>query len=97
MNTIDLSAIPDDLIGCGQAAAIAHVHASGIRRWVDAGRLRGWRRGSRTFVSAAEVRGLFKRIKPRRETQRERHERRTTAAVFDMQCDAVLRRAGIVK
>ena len=50
MNT-PAAIVPSDLIEARHAARIAKVHVSGIHRWVLKGKLRGWRRVGRLFVS----------------------------------------------
>ena len=63
-----LENLPSDLIESRHAARIAQCHLNSLYRWVNRGRLRGWRRCGRTFVSRGELMALFERI----ETQREK-------------------------
>ncbi len=56
------SAMPLDLIEAGEAASMAMVHVSGIRRWVKDGKLRGWRRAGRVFVSQSELAAMFQPV-----------------------------------
>jgi hypothetical protein len=90
METDDL---PDDLLTLAEAARLARASPSSVYRWTRTGRLRGWvRTGGVVFVSAAEVRGLFRAVRPPRQpgqrtldaAARREHERAVEA----------LRRAG---
>ena len=56
--------LPSDAINCGKAAKILRCHPSAVWRWVEGGRLPGWRVGNRLYVSEADVRGQIRRVKP---------------------------------
>ncbi len=55
-------ALPHDLIEARHASRIAQIHVSGIKRWVLKGKLRGWKRCGRLFVSRAELTALFEPV-----------------------------------
>lgn len=52
--------LPSDLISTKKAAQLAKISISGLHRWIFKGRVRGWKRGDRWFVSRAEVEGQFR-------------------------------------
>ena len=55
-----IATIPDDLISTGKAAKILATDPSVVYRWVQGGKLRGWKRaGHSILVSESEVRGLL--------------------------------------
>ncbi len=53
--------LPSDLIDSIEAAKIAACDATAILRWIRAGKLAGWKRCGRWFVSRAGVGALFVR------------------------------------
>ena len=57
-------ALPDDLIESKQAAILAKCNIRAIWRWVLAGKIRGWRRFGRTFVSREDVLASFEQVIP---------------------------------
>jgi hypothetical protein len=95
MNPHPAEVVPDDLIDVTQAAKEAHCHVGTIHRWIGKGRLRGWKRCGRWFVSQGELLGLFT---PR--TRLKHAQAIPTARTLAAQksyADAVLRRFGIRK
>ncbi len=87
--------IPDDLLDVTHAAKQARCHVATIHRWVRKGKLRGWKRCGRWFVSEAELYGLFT---PRADN-RPAHVVTTarTRAARAAWADAVLRQLGVKK
>lgn len=72
-----MSETPGDLIGLADAARLVpssragkRTHVSTIWRWVQGGRLRGWKLGRLTFVSKGELLGLFKPVQTRQDRDR---------------------------
>jgi excisionase family DNA binding protein len=58
--------IPRDLIGLPQAAKLANVDDSTVRRWIDEGKVRGFRLAGYTIrVSRADLEALFVPMVPR--------------------------------
>lgn len=53
---------PDDLISVTAGAKILLMTTAGLVRWVTTGRIPGWRRGGRLFVSHADVKKAFHRV-----------------------------------
>lgn len=56
---------PDDLIGLSEACRLIPSHRPGkrlclpqLRRWIQSGRVRGWRRGRWWLVSRADILNL---------------------------------------
>jgi excisionase family DNA binding protein len=55
---------PNDLIPAVQGASLLHLHVSGVYRWIFSGKLRGWKRGGRYFVSRSDCENLFRPVEP---------------------------------
>lgn len=53
---------PEDIIPASKAARLARIGLSGLWRWVLTGKLRGWKRGGRLFVSKADILATFQEI-----------------------------------
>lgn len=53
---------PEDIIPASKAARLARIGLSGLWRWVLTGKLRGWKRGGRLFVSKADILATFEEI-----------------------------------
>src|SRR5262245_47288812 len=53
--------LPDDLIDTRAAARLARTHVNTVRRWVFTHKIPGWRRGGRLFVSARDIKAMWKR------------------------------------
>jgi hypothetical protein len=88
--------VPDDLVEVARGAGLARCSPSQLYRWIGEGRLAGWRRCGRTFVSAGEVRRLFRPIAPRRpRTQRTHQPGDAGLRERDRHTDEVLRRHGL--
>jgi hypothetical protein len=66
--------LPEDLLDMKQAARLAKCHLASMYRYVFSGKLRGFKRVGRWFVSAADVKALFHRHQPASERERERRE-----------------------
>ena len=62
-----LDHLPEDLIESKHAARLAQCHIQAVYRWILKGKLRGWRRCGRTFVSRAELMGLFEPMPTQKE------------------------------
>lgn len=53
------SDLPDDLIDTAHAARIARSNIRTVFRWIITGKVQGWRRCGRWFVSRADIVALF--------------------------------------
>ncbi|MFO0865008.1 MAG: helix-turn-helix domain-containing protein [Gemmataceae bacterium] len=85
--------LPNDLLGLREAAELARCNTQAIFRWIKKGKLRGWRRVGRMFVSKAEVLGLFEPMEgPRERTRR----RPSTAQGSSPETIELLRQRGIL-
>lgn len=64
MNTPANPDLPADLIRCTHAARLLGVSVSTVHRWIDSGRLRGWRVGGTRRVSRADCLSLPEKLGP---------------------------------
>jgi excisionase family DNA binding protein len=82
--------LPEDAIGIAAAAQLLGVAPCSVWRWMNAGRLRGWRVGHRWKLSRGEVLSLISCNGPRPEVVERADRERELAEV-----DRVLREAGV--
>lgn len=90
----NLPTLPDDLITSTVAAKLALCQVVAVHRWVQAGRIRGWKRAGRLFVSEAEVRGLFKPVTCSKDSHAARLQASHNRAVSRALAERSLRDAG---
>lgn len=80
--------LPADLITPKEAARLIRTHISTIHRWVQSGRLRGWKRGSRYLISRADVEAMLRPVTPLPELTREKElEKRAEKAMEELRRD----------
>lgn len=91
----EFDALPDDLIDTVAAGKLADCVPYTICRWVKAGKLRGWRRGARIYVSAAEVRQLFALVVANDATGHLRPTPTRERRAHDAWTDRILREHGL--
>lgn len=88
--------LPEDLIDTTAAARLAKCHITSLNRWIHRGKLRGWRRGGRWFVSQADVLALFKPVKPQPVAHAEMLKEKRTRIVRDAALQCRLREKGLL-
>lgn len=59
-----MNTLPADLIPAREAATKLRCHIAAIHRWILTGKLPGWKRGGRWFVSQADLVAMYRRFNP---------------------------------
>lgn len=63
-NHTDVATVPSDLITPVEAAKMLLVNPSSVRRWVQEGKLPGYRAGNKIRLSREDVAAFLRRAKP---------------------------------
>ena len=94
----DTGELPADLIDTKAAAQLAGgCHLTAVHRWIKAGKVRGWDRLGRLFVSRAEIVALFQPVQTASQRRATLPPTRRERTARQRRVEAAMREIGAIK